>query len=172
MRKLYVLLGTLLTCTVVGCGEDANDSVIAGTISILDGTTSHIEQITKIVNDAVSQAKKDSQPLDIAKIATATQIATELKKKAQDLQSAKARIDVSKDGLTPEQREDYAKRYKAAFQQKLQNLDAAQKNLEVALREADAVAATNSESKAALEKLRDALKESQNEFEVLTKRQS
>jgi hypothetical protein len=172
MRKLYVLLGTLLTFAVAGCGEDANDSIIAGTISILDGTTSQIEQITKTLNDAVNEAKKETKPLDLAKIKTATQNAIELKKKAETLQRYKAEIDVRKDGLTPEQREEYATKYKAAFQQKLQNLDTAQKNLDVALREADAVAASNSESKAALEQLRDALKESQNEFEVLTKRQS
>jgi DNA repair exonuclease SbcCD ATPase subunit len=172
MRKLYVLLGTLLICTVAGCGDDTNDNIIAGTISILDGTTSQIEQITKTVKDTVDQAKKDSKPLDIAKIATATQNATELKKKAEALQRFKAEIDVRKDSLTADQREENAKKHKAAFQQKLQNLDTAQKNLDTALREADAVAATNNESKAALEKLRDALKEAQNEFEVLTKRQS
>src|SRR5271166_4092713 len=103
MRKLYVLLGTLLTFTVVGCGEDTNDTIIAGITSILDGTTSQIEQITKTVNDAVSQAKKDNKPLDIAKIATATQNAAELKKKAEALQRYKAEIDVRKDNLTADQ---------------------------------------------------------------------
>jgi DNA repair exonuclease SbcCD ATPase subunit len=171
MRKLLVLLGALLTCTIAGCGEDTNDTIIAGTISILDGTTSQIDQITKTLNDAVDQAK-DGKPLDIAKIATATQNAVELKKKAEALQRYKAEIDVRKDSLTADQREEYARKHKAAFQQKLQSLDTAQKNLEAALRKADAVAAPNSESKANLEKLRDALIDAQKEFEVLTKRQS
>jgi hypothetical protein len=172
MKLLYVLFGTLLIFTVAGCGEDTNDIIIAGITSILDGTTSQIDQITKTVNDAVTQAKKEDKPLDIAKIATATQMATELKKKAEALQRYKAEIDVRKDNLTPDQRDENKRKHQAALEQKLQNLYTAQNNLHAALLEADAVAASNNESKAALEKLRDALNEAKSEFGLQTKRQS
>jgi hypothetical protein len=172
MRKLYALLGALLMCAVVGCGEDTNEKIIADTVSILDGTRSDIEQITKTIGDAVSQAKKDGKPLDLTKIEKATQETAAFKKKAEALQRYKAETDVIKDVVTPQQREEFAKKYKSQFQEKLQRLDEAQKSLEAALRDAETVAASNAESKDAVGKLRDALKEAQNEFEVLTKRQS
>jgi len=170
MRKLYVLLGTLLACVVVGCGDDPNDKVIAETISTLRNTTSDIEHVSKTINDAVNQAKNSKKPLDIAEIDKATKEAAGLKKKAQDLQNEKAWMDVRKDNITAEQREEYANRYKVDIGKALQGLDAAQKNLELALREADSVA--DSDGKSSLQKLRETLQEAQNEFEVLTKRQS
>jgi predicted nucleic acid-binding Zn-ribbon protein len=172
MRKIHVLLGTLLVCAVAGCSDDPNDILISHTISVLRGTTTDVEQVTKTLGDAVTTAKKESKPLDLIKINKAIQEAGGLKKKAQELQNLKAQTDVRKDNISAAQKEEFANKYKAPFQKALQDLDAAQKNLEVTMREAETVAAPDPETKSALEKLRDALKEAQNEFEVLTKRQS
>jgi hypothetical protein len=170
MRKLYVLFGTLLVCAVAGCSEDLNEELVKNTVQILDNTTSDLEQVTKTLNSAVTEAKSSNKPLDIAKIARANQEAGGLKNKARELQDRKARMDVRKDNVTTAEREDYAAKFKPAMAKALQRLDAAEKNLDVALREADAVA--DNDGKSSLEKLRDTLKEAQNEFEVLTKRQS
>jgi hypothetical protein len=170
MRKLYVLLGTLVICGASGCSEDLNEAYVAGTINVLKRTTSDVEQVTKTISEATTQAKNSNKPLDIAKVARATQEAASLKKQAQELQNLKARMDVRKDGVTASAREEYAANHKGDVQQSLQALDIAQKNLEVALRDADAVA--DNDGKSALEKLREAIKEARNEFEMVTKRQS
>jgi outer membrane murein-binding lipoprotein Lpp len=170
MRKLLLPLGMLVVCGIAGCSEDPNDGLISTTISRLNQTTQALEEVNKSLKDAVAQAKNTNQPLDLVPIGKATDRASEIKQLAQDLQRIKAQVDVRKESITAEQREEYAKKYKASFQQALQNLDVAQKNLEATLREGDAVA--NPEGKSALEKLRETIKESLNEFEVLTKRQS
>ena len=171
MRKVFVLiLGTLFVCTLVGCGTDPNEKSVANTISCLTSTSDVIKQVTKTLNDGVSEAKKNNKPLAKDKVNKATEEAAKLKEWATALQNIKAEIEMRKEGVTKEQKEELAKKHKAAFQQALADLDDAQKKLETALKDADAVA--DAEGKAALEVLRGKLKEGQDEFEVLTKRQT
>jgi hypothetical protein len=176
MRSVYVLVGTFCAMTLVGCSEDPNDAWIAETISTLKGTTSVIEQVSKTVGDALAQAKRDGKPLALEKIAKATEESGELKKRAEKLQKIKAEAEYRKDNITKEQRDDYAIKHKGAFQASMVELDSAQKKLDTVLREAEVYASegamANAESKGALEKLREKLKEGQDEFEVLTKRQA
>ena len=51
MRKLYVLLGTLFACTLVGCGTDPKDELVARTISVLTSTTNVVEQVINQAQD-------------------------------------------------------------------------------------------------------------------------
>jgi len=177
MRKLCVLLSTLFMFTCVGCSNDPNDELIVGTIQVLGNTTRTIEQIKTQVADTVEAAKKDGKPLAIEKITLAAGKADELKKMAKQLQDIKAAADVRKENITPEQRPEYASRHKATFQRALQEVDKAQKDLEIALNEAGAYNAslTDSEDRAkgasALAELRKKVEDGQREFEVLTKRQ-
>ena|SRR5437660_967800 len=170
MRKCYVLLCTLFASVLAGCGADPNDELVARTISILTGTTQVVEQVTKTLNDAVSEAKTQNKALSKDKVNKATEESAQLKRLALELQDTKARIEIRKEGVTKEQKDALAKKHKAAFQQALVELDAAQKKLDGALRAADAVA--DADGKTSLEQLRAKLKEGQDEFEVLTKRQS
>ena len=75
-----------------------------------------------------------------------------------------------RDTITEERRSEYAAKYKSSIATALADLDAAQKKLDLALR--DAEAASDNDGKAALDTLRTKLEETQKEFEVLTKRQS
>jgi hypothetical protein len=175
MRKLYVLLSTLLVCAFVGCSDDPNEYWITQTISNLRGVTGDIEQVTKTLNDSVADAKKNPPDYKAAyiKIARATTEAGQLKGKAEILQRIKAQTEGRKEAITKEQREEYRNKHKGDFQSALANLDAAQKKLDKALQEADReVGEKDNECKGGLEKLRQKLKESQDEFEVLTRRQT
>jgi hypothetical protein len=170
MKKLSVLLGTLLSCCVIGCGQDPNDKLVADTIAQLKNATSKIEEVSSTLTAATADAKKSGKPLAIARVATATEQAGELKVPALVLQRIKAETEVRKDSLTKDQREVLANKYKGDFQRSLADLDAAQKKLDAALKEAEPVA--DGDGKQALEKLREKLKESQDEYEVLNKRQT
>jgi hypothetical protein len=170
MKKLSVLLGTLLCFSVVGCSADPNDMLVAQTIGSLKQATSHIEQVTTTLTTATAEAKKAGKPLALAKIATATEQAGQLKDPALMLQRIKAETEVRKDNITKEQKEVLANKHKADFQRAMADLDAAEKKLEAALKDAEPVA--DADGKLALEKLREKLKEGQDEFEVLNKRQT
>jgi hypothetical protein len=167
---MTVLLGALFAFACIGCGDDVHDRILDQIFQVLTNTTRDIDTVAKTLNDAVAQAKNDKKPLDLAKIAEAQKQASELKQKAKDLGKIKDIAENRSEGVTPEQQGKYADNRKSNLIAALVELDAAQKRLDTALREADAVA--DAEGKAALEKLRDTLKEAQNEFEVLTKRQS
>jgi hypothetical protein len=170
MKKLCVLLGTLLSCSVVGCSADPNDLLVGDTIAQLKLATSHIEQVANTLTTATAEAKKTGKPLAIAKIATATEQAGELKKPALMLQRIKAETEIRKDNISTAQKEALATKHKADFQRAMADLDAAEKKLDAALKDAEPVA--DGDGKQALEKLREKLKEGQDEFEVLNKRQT
>jgi hypothetical protein len=170
MKKLSVLLGTLFCCSVVGCSADVNDLLVAETIGALKQATSHIEQVTNTLTAATAEAKKAGKPLAIAKIATATEDAGQLKKPALVLQQLKAQMEVRKDNITKQQMEALANKHKAEIQRSMADLDAARKKLDAALN--DAEPAADADGKLALEKLREKLKEGLDEFEVLNKRQT
>jgi hypothetical protein len=169
MRKLSVLLCTFAVFGLAGCADDANDQLVARTISTLSSTTSTVEQITKTLNDGVAKAKQENKPLDKNALIEATKKADDLKKIAGELQRIKADTEVVKDSITTEQKVALAKKHKQNFVQALSDLDAAQRKLDAALKDAEAV--TAAEDKPVMEKLREKLTEAQQEFEVLTKRQ-
>ena len=176
--KPYLVLVPILACLCVGCGDDQSDLIISKTISTLRDTTSTIEQVKALVNDALSQAKKDNKSLAPEKIVTATEKAGDLKRLAKVLHQLKAATDSRKESLTAEQRKESAKRHKSDFESAMIAIDAAQKELAATLNEADAAAAAiadNSEKAivtTALAELKKELKKGQSEFEVLTKTQS
>jgi hypothetical protein len=170
MKKLSVLLGTLLSCCVIGCSADPRDEIVAKTIAGLKQATTDIEQVSNTLTTATAEAKKAGKPLAIAKVATATEQAGEIKKIAIFLQNKKAETEGYKDQMTKEQREALSNKYKADFQRAMADLDTAERKLDAALKDAELVA--DSDGKQALEKLREKLKEGQDEFEVLNKRQS
>jgi hypothetical protein len=170
MKKLSVLLGTFLSCCVIGCSADPKDELVAKTIAGLKQATTDIEHVSDTLTSATADAKKSGKPLAIAKVATATEQAGEIKKIAMFLQTKKAETEVYKDQMTKEQREALNTKYKADFQRAMADLDTAERKLDAALKDAEVVA--DGDGKQALEKLREKLKEGQDEFEVLTKRQT
>jgi len=171
MKKFYVLLGTFASCCLVGCGSDENERLVSDTLAKLSNTTTLIEQIRKTVGDAVTDAKNNKKPLAKAAILKATEEAGQLKGLAEYLQRLKGAADFNKDSITPDQRNELAKKHKKAFQKGLVALDQAQKALDVTMREADAIAESDPDARANLKLLREKLKEGQDEFEVLSKRQ-
>jgi hypothetical protein len=172
MRWLSVLACTLCIGFVGGCSDDVTELRISKTIAILKDTTRTIEQVTKTLTDAAAQAKKDGKPMPLDKIAAATEEAGKLKSNARELQNLKAAIEGAREIITKEQRDEYAARNKNSVQEALAELEAAQRALEVALNSADAAATGDPDARGAMEKLREKLKEGQDEFEVLTKRQT
>ena len=170
MKKLAVLLGTFLACGVVGCSADPNDIIMSETIAALRDTTNQIEQLSSALTAETAEAKKTGKPLSIVKIKKATEDAGDLKKPALRLQRVKAEIEIRKDNMTKDQREALASKYKADFQRAMADLDAAERKLDAALKAAEPAA--DSDGKVALDNLREKLKESQDEFEVLNKRQT
>jgi hypothetical protein len=177
MRKLCVLLCTIVGFACIGCGTDHNEALISQTISTLRDTTRTIEQVKSIVGDAVTSAKKDNKPLPMDQLENAKTKVADLKGWAKQLQRYKALADSRKETIPPEKRKEYAALHKDALQSALVDIDKAQKELETALNEADAVANATADAddragQKKLAELREALKEAQHEFEVLTKRQT
>ena len=176
MRKLGVLMSTMFACLCVGCSSDPNDRLIVNTMSIMNDTTRAIEQIKSDVVQAVEAAKKDNKPLSIEKIRAVATKAEELKKKAKELQMAKAETDVRKENVTAEQRQEYSDRHKGSFTRNLEELGKAQIELTAALKDAEAYNESLPDGEdrdngaKELADLRKKLDESQREFEVLTRR--
>jgi len=154
-----------------GCSEDPNTRLIAGTISTLQESTALFEQIAKTMNDAASQAESAGKPLALDKVEKALADADVLKQKAKILQNIKAEAERRKDNITADQRDEYSKKYRGDFQKAVADVDAAQLKLDVALRRAETVA-DDGGKRFLSEKLGKKLKDIQDEFEVLTKRQS
>jgi hypothetical protein len=172
MRVLSVLVCTFCLCFVGGCSEDITEARISRTIAIMKDATQTIEQVTRTLKDAAAQAKKDGKAMPLDKIAVATEELGELKKKARELQNLKANVEGAREVLTKEQRDEYAAKNKNNFQQALADLEAAQRALDGAIAEAEIASASDPDAKGAMTKLREKLKEGQDEFEVLTKRQT
>jgi len=182
MKKLYVLLGTLLISMCAGCSEDPNSRLINETMSIMGSTTSSLDQTAKTINDAVAEANKDGKPLSIAAIAKAKKEAEDLKNWARELQDRKTKAENRRDNVTSDQREDYERTYKGQFQQAMIAVSGAQRKLDKALsdaekyneewRDPDPQNATKKTVSDALVQLRQAIQDSRNDFAVLTKRQA
>jgi hypothetical protein len=177
MRKLYVLLGTFLVGAFIGCAQDPNEEAISKTIATLQDTTRTIDQIATILNTEIEAAKKERDPkkpgMDVTKLLEAKTKAEELKKLATTLQEIKAKTDTMREGVTKEQREALAKKYKDNFQAAANELSTAERKLEEKMKEAEQLATTRGEEvKAAMKGLRETLQASQKEFAVLTKKQT
>jgi hypothetical protein len=173
-RTVSILLSAVCACAFVGCAEDRHDKAIAETISAMNGATTVIEQVTKTVGDAVADARKENKPLSVDKIKRADDETKQLKEKSKILQEIKGYMEVNKENITKEQREDYEKKYKGALREAATKLDAAQKKLEATLQDAEKITKDHQDStgKKALETLRKTLQDHQEDFTVLTKRQA
>ena len=174
-----MLFGTLLACAVAGCSDDPNDILISHTISVLRGTTTDVEQVTKTLGDAVTTAKKRASRWTSLRLTKPCQEAGRPQEKRRGyLQQIKAQTELRKESITPEQKEEYSNKHKAFFQngagrhghgpEEIGHIDARGR----CDTEATPDAVEKAKAIASLGKLREKLKEAEDEFEVLTKRQT
>jgi hypothetical protein len=170
MKKAVVLGSTLwLVCGLVGCSSDARERAIKDVIGIMNGSADSVGNIRTLVKKALEEAEKAKKPLTPADLKPAENAAnTTLRELGKRMQSAKLTFEANREGVTEEQRKQWAKTYQSEVQSAAERLVKSQRELNAVLRDAEAYNKQFNNTEAVAE-LRRVLDEVQREFESVTK---
>jgi hypothetical protein len=173
MRKGLTRAATGLLCGLLfgaaGCGTDDQDQIISRTLNTVGEVTQNLSEIKKFVREAVttSEAKKQDIGEKDEHLLRAYTSAQELRKLGERLQRLKELSDILKEKTSPEYSKELAARSRTRLQDNVLSLEKEERELVVALAQADAKA--NEGGKKQLENVRKEIQRSREAFEVLTK---
>jgi hypothetical protein len=167
-RAATCLLGGFLFCAV-GCGTDPQDEVISSTLNKVTEVTQNLSEIKKSVREAVTtnEAKKRSIGEKDEYLLRAYTSAQDLRKLGERVQHLKEVSDILKDKTSAVYSKELAARYRTRLQDNILNLQKEERELDVALAQADANA--DEGGKRQLKNVREEIKKGREAFEVLTK---
>jgi hypothetical protein len=173
MRKGLTRAATCLLCGLLfgaaGCGTDPQDEIISSTLTRLGEVTQNLGEIKKSVREAIttSEAKKQDIGEKDEYLLRAYASAQELRKLGERLQRLKELGDILKEKTSPEYSKDLVARYRTRLQDNVRSLEKEERELIVALAQANARA--NEGGKKQLDNVRKEIQRSREAFEVLTK---
>lgn len=166
MKRLFQAVGVLCFCIVLaGCSSDTREGLISDTIGMMNQAAKE----THDIQQAVAAATKDvedgkSTKLDLK---TAMKAADKLKETGDKTLEIKARIEMVKSQITPDDQRTNAENKRAELDTAFKNLKTNQDALLKTL--ADAEKLNVSKAKESVEELRKKYVIAQSPFEALTR---
>src|SRR5262249_53936478 len=136
-----VVLGSTLwlVCGLVGCSSDARERAIKDVIGYMNGSADSVGNIKTLVKKALDDAEKAKKPLTPADLKSAENAAnTTLRELGKRMQTAKLTFEANREGITEEQRKQWAKTFQGEVQQAAQRLVKSQRELSAVVRDAEA----------------------------------
>ena len=173
MRKGLTRAATCLLCGLlfgaVGCGTDDQDQIISSTLNIVTEVTQNLSETKKSLREAITASDKKNQPIAEKDeyLLRAFASAQELSNLGKRLQRLKELSDILKEKTSEEHSKELAARYRKRLQDNVLNLQKEERELDVALAQAEAKADEN--GKRQLKNVREEIKKGREAFEVLTK---
>jgi hypothetical protein len=169
MKKAVVLGSTLwFLCGLVGCSSDNREKLIKDVITRMTGAAETLGTVKTQVTAAVNEAKKANPPRTVteADLKKAVSTANDAVKLGKEMQQLRLIIEGKREATTDEQRREWARKYQNEVQQAAERLVKSQRELNATLQDLEV---SSTAAKAAVEPLRKALEEVQQEFEAVTK---
>lgn len=163
MRKGMVLVSTLLSLFLVGCGSDQREGLVTKAVELLDVTHSKVASIHKQIDEAVK--KQGSGQLNLQ---DAIRAANELKEKGIELQQTAAMIRSLREPVSTDERNKLREQFQERIEGSMAKLDAETVVLNKKMAELEKMD-LDSVSKAAVEDLSKKVKEAQGEFDKLAR---
>ena len=160
MNRLLVLTVALGMCvTMVGCGSDPREGLVAATIQEVEAAATKVANIRTKIDDAVKKTETGKVP-DFKEVLVEVD---GLKKIAKLMQELKAKADVLKDKTTDEERKDLTEKNRVPLNKANERVAEARAKLN------ETMAAVEAQHKDALKTVREKLIEADAEFEAISR---
>jgi hypothetical protein len=167
MRRHVVLVGMFFfLAAIVGCGSDTGDAQVSQAIGVINNARARLAVVKDEINKAVDKAAKENKELTDNDLKPAVVEAGELRKFAAELQKVKDKSDAMKGAITPEEREELARRFKGRLEEASIALQKTRDELDQAMKRAE-----DRGPKTAVDELRKTLRLAQGDFEVIARQQ-
>lgn len=165
MNRLWLVIGFLGLCMILtGCGSDTREGLISDTINMVNQAGTEIDVVQKAVDSAMKESKTKGTKLNLA---AAIKAADKLKQTGDNTLQIKARIDMVKSQLTPEDQQANADKMGGEITGALKNLETKQNALRKTMAEAEKLDVPD--AKRAVEELRKKLTIAESPFEALAR---
>lgn len=160
MKRVLVLVSVLGLCvSVVGCGSDPREGLVAATVNDLGNAATKVANIKAKIEDAVKKTEAGKTP----DFKEAILEVDALKKIAKEMQELKMKTESLKDKTTEEERKALADQYREQVANVVERLSKTRKEL------IEAIASVESQHKDAFKPVRDKLVEAEGEFEAISR---
>jgi hypothetical protein len=161
MKKTQMLGIALMLCTIfVGCSSDSHESLVKNTIDEIGSTQILIRAIREGVEAAIKENKDSGKPLNLEPAAKKTK---ELKKRVEEFQKIRGRIERAKAAITDDQKKEFAEKKRDEMRDNIQKLLEQNALLQKALGEAEKI------DKPATDKLREQIRDAEGPFEAINR---
>jgi len=160
MKGLALLVGGLLLFTIVGCGGDPRRTAINEALERFGQAADNLESVRKAVAEAVDKSLKKGNKLTEKDFKKAEDIAKNLREAGKKLaDEIKPEIERLKENMTPQEQQRLDDEYKEQLTRLFNRFQKEEKELNAELSRAEPHA-----TKAALDQLRQTIRDSREEF--------
>jgi hypothetical protein len=165
MKRLTVLGGTfLMVFSLAGCGGDPREEDITSALNLFDQAAANLRVVKTDIANAVTEAVKNNKTLTEKDFKKAEDNAKKLRGIGKQLLEVKGDIEILKEGTSGQAKERYSEEHREQLARLFAQFQKEEKELNAELARA-ALHATP----AAMEELRRVIRDSREEFLILTK---
>src|ERR1700683_4768915 len=160
MKRVLILAAALaMGTTLVGCGSDPREGLVAAAVTDVDNAATKVSNIKLKIEDAVKKAEAGKAP----DFKDALLEVDALKKIAKEMQELKMKADALKDKTTEDEKKELSETFKIRLNTANERVAKAKKELN------DTLVAVKAQHKDALTTVREKLAEADGEFESISR---